>query len=214
MVIKRKTRNLRQKAPLWICLVAGVSAVAMVALVVLFSARTVQADAGLPRPVFIASAAQPPASATPVSLAPAKLPATLVVQKPSDLEPRVPQNAPTPAAQSWNDRIHGVASWYGGVFNGRKTASGEVYDMNAMTACHPSLPFGSIVRVVNVHNHRSVVVRITDRGDLVEEGRIIDLSYGAAQKLGMTWNGLAHVDLQVLSLGKQQKQPEQVASSR
>jgi len=187
----------------------------MVALVVLFSARTVQADAGLPRPVFIASAAQPQTSATPVSLAAAKLPATLAVKKPSDQEPRIPQNAPTPAAQSWSDRIHGVASWYGGVFNGRKTANGEVYDMNAMTACHPSLPFGSIVRVVNVHNHRSVMVRITDRGDLVEEDRIIDLSYGAAQKLGMTWNGLAHVDLQVLSLGKQQKQPEQqVASTR
>src|SRR6202167_3619425 len=204
MVRTRKTRNLRQKAPLWICLVAAVSAVAMVALVVLFSARTVQADAGLPRPVFITPAASPQASATPASLVPpAHTRATT-----ADLEPRVPQNAPTPAAKSWNDRIHGVASWYGGVFNGRKTASGEVYDMNAMTACHPSLPFGSIVRVVNVHNHRSVVVRITDRGDLVEEGRIIDLSYGAAQKLGMTWNGVAHVDLQVLSLGKQQKQPE------
>ena len=183
----------------------------MVALVVLFSARTVQADAGLPRPVFITSAAQPQASATPASLVPPAHTAAALIDK----EPRIPQNAPTSAAQSWNDRIHGVASWYGGVFNGRKTASGEVYDMNAMTACHPSLPFGSIVRVVNVHNHRSVVVRITDRGDLVEEGRIIDLSYGAAQKLGMTWNGIAHVDLQVLSLGKQQKQPEQqVASSR
>jgi rare lipoprotein A len=77
--------------------------------------------------------------------------------------------------------------------------------MYAMTACHPSLPFGSIVRVVNVHNHRSVVVKITDRGDLVEEGRIIDLSYGAAKKLGMTQAGLAKVDLQVLSLGKLQR---------
>ena len=74
--------------------------------------------------------------------------------------------------------------------------------MNAMTACHPSLPFGSLVRVVNVKNHHSVVVRITDRGDLVEEGRVIDLSYAAAKKLGMTWNGLAKVDLQVLSVGK------------
>lgn len=192
MVIKRKTRNLRRKAPLWICLVAGVSAVAMVALVVLFSARTVQADAGLPRPALPAPAASPRAIATPPSLA--------------DQEPRIPQNAPTAAAQNWKDRIRGVASWYGGVFNGRKTASGEVYDMYAMTACHPSLPFGSIVRVVNVHNHRSVVVRITDRGDLVEEGRIIDLSYGAARKLGMTESGLAKVDLQVLSLGKQQRQ--------
>lgn len=74
--------------------------------------------------------------------------------------------------------------------------------MYAMTACHPSLPFGSVVRVVNRRNHRSVVVRVTDRGDLVQEGRIIDLSYGAAEQLGMTLNGLAHVDLQVLSLGR------------
>lgn len=192
----------------------------MVALVALFSARTVQADAGLPRPVFITPAASPQSSAAPASFAPAAhAPSALADQQARDREPRVPQNAPTPAAQSWNDRIHGVASWYGGVFNGRKTADGEIYDMNAMTACHPSLPFGSIVRVVNVHNHRSVVVRITDRGDLVEEGRIIDLSYGAAQKLGMTWNGLAHVDLQVLSLGKPQRQKvansqQQVASSQ
>jgi rare lipoprotein A len=74
--------------------------------------------------------------------------------------------------------------------------------MYAMTACHPTLPFGSVVRVVNRTNHRSVVVRITDRGDLLNEGRIIDLSYGAADKLGMTLAGLAKVDLQVLSLGK------------
>jgi len=191
--MKRKTRNLRRKAPLWICLVAGVSAVAMVALVVLYSARTVQADASLPRPAFTAPAASPATSATPASLA--------------DQEP--PQTAPTPAAQNWKDRIRGVASWYGGVFNGRKTASGETYDMYAMTACHPSLPFGSIVRVVDLRNHHSVVVRITDRGDLVEEGRIIDLSYGAAKKLGMAKAGLAKVELQVLSLGKQQKHPEQ-----
>ena len=190
--MKRKTRNLRRKAPLWLCLVAGVSAVAMVALVVLYSARTVQADASLPRPAFTASAVSPASSATPISL--------------SDQEPSIPQNAPTPAAKSWKDRIQGVASWYGGVFNGRRTASGEPYNMYAMTACHPSLPFGSIVRVVDLRNHRSVVVRITDRGDLVEEGRIIDLSYGAAKKLGMAKAGLAKVELQVLSLGKQQKQ--------
>ena len=74
--------------------------------------------------------------------------------------------------------------------------------MYAMTACHPTLPFGSLVRVVNRRNHRSVVVKITDRGDLVHEGRVIDLSYGAADKLGMTWAGLARVDLEVLSLGE------------
>lgn len=78
--------------------------------------------------------------------------------------------------------------------------------MYAMTACHPTLPFGSVVKVVDRANHRSVVVTITDRGDLINEGRVIDLSYGAAQKLGMTWSGLARVDLQVLSLGKPSEQ--------
>jgi rare lipoprotein A len=97
--------------------------------------------------------------------------------------------------------LHGIASWYGGVFNGRHTASGERFDMHAMTACHPTLPFGSLVRVVNLNNGRSVVVRITDRGYLYE-GRILDLSYGAAQKLAMTKPGLAPVELEVLSLGK------------
>jgi len=116
--------------------------------------------------------------------------------------------AQAPRKVEWKDRIHGIASWYGGVFNGRKTASGETYDMYAMTACHPSLPFGSLVRVVNRSNKRSVVVKITDRGDLSREGRVIDLSYGAAKRLAMTHNGLAKVDLQVLSLGKNEYQNE------
>ena len=72
--------------------------------------------------------------------------------------------------------------------------------MYAMTACHPTLPFGSLVRVVNINNGRSVVVRITDRGDLLNK-RIIDLSYAAAEKLEMTKGGLAQVKLEVLSLG-------------
>src|SRR5579862_2382311 len=189
MLMRRKTSNLRRIATLWICLVAGVSAVALVALVVLFSAaRTVQADAGVPRPSLTSPASPSATSAIQESLA--------------NAEPQVPQGSPTAAARQWSDKVRGVASWYGGVFNGRKTASGEVYDMYAMTACHPSLPFGSIVRVVNLRNHRSVVVRITDRGDLVDEGRVIDLSYGAAKKLGMTMSGLARVELQVLTLGK------------
>ena len=76
--------------------------------------------------------------------------------------------------------------------------------MYAMTACHPNLPFGTKVRVVNRSNGRSVVVRITDRGYLYS-GRILDLSYGAAQKLGMIRSGLAQVDLEVLSWGKPSK---------
>ena len=194
MVRLRKTRNLRRNAPLWIAILAGVSAVALVALVLLISARSVQADAGLPGPALRAPASPLAASATPASLARQGQP--------------VPQGTPTDAARQWSDRIHGIASWYGGVFNGRRTASGEIYDMYAMTACHPTLPFGSIVRVVNLKNHRSVVVRITDRGDLVEEGRIIDLSYGAAKKLAMTRAGLAQVDLEVLSLGHQKRRPQ------
>lgn len=123
--------------------------------------------------------------------------------------------APTPAFASARDAalqtmnkdkkriglIRGIASWYGGVFNGRKTASGEKYDMHAMTACQPDLPFGSIVRVVNRRNKKSVVVRINDRGDLVDDKRVIDLSYAAAQKLAMTERGLAKVDVEILSLG-------------
>lgn len=73
--------------------------------------------------------------------------------------------------------------------------------MYAMTACHPTLPFGSLVRVVDVDNGRSVVVRITDRGYLYQ-GRVLDLSYGAAQKLGMIKHGLAEVKIEVLSLGR------------
>ena len=75
--------------------------------------------------------------------------------------------------------------------------------MYAMTACHPTLPFGTLVRVVNRQNKKSVIVRITDRGDLVDEGRIIDLSFGAAQRLSMTTAGLAQVDIQVLKIGHQ-----------
>lgn len=173
---------------MWICLAAGITAVVLVALVALMSTRAVQADVRLPRSVNTPPAVASAASPTPSSMA--------------ALDPEGPKDGPSPAARQWKDRLHGVASWYGGVFNGRKTASGEVFDMYAMTACHPTLPFGSIVRVTNRSNHRSVVVRITDRGDLIEERRIIDLSYGAAEKLGMTWAGLARVDLQVLSLGK------------
>ncbi len=74
--------------------------------------------------------------------------------------------------------------------------------MYDMTACHPTLPFGSMVRVVNLRNKKSVVVRITDRGDLGNDnGRIIDLSYAAAERLQMTQAGLAKVSLEVLSVG-------------
>ncbi|MGA8867912.1 MAG: septal ring lytic transglycosylase RlpA family protein [Candidatus Sulfotelmatobacter sp.] len=91
----------------------------------------------------------------------------------------------------------GTASWYGEYFDGKPTASGEDYDMYDMTAAHPTLPLGSYVRVTNMHNGREVVVRVNDRGPLVP-GRIIDLSYGAAQALHFEKRGLQRVRLDLV----------------
>ncbi|MFZ0884544.1 MAG: septal ring lytic transglycosylase RlpA family protein, partial [Candidatus Acidiferrales bacterium] len=84
-------------------------------------------------------------------------------------------------------------------FDGRSTANGETYDMYADTAAHPTLPLGSIVRVVNTRNHRSQVVRINDRGPYVE-GRELDVSYEVARKLGFDQHGLAKVRLELLQV--------------
>lgn len=92
----------------------------------------------------------------------------------------------------------GIASWYGPKFQGRRTSSGERFDMNQMTAAHKSLPFGTIVRVVDLKTQRSVVVRINDRGPFIP-GRIIDLSYAAAKKLGIIGPGTALVGLKIIS---------------
>ncbi len=91
----------------------------------------------------------------------------------------------------------GVASWYGPGFQGRKTASGARFNMNALTAAHPSLPFGTQVRVTNVKNGRSVVVTINDRGPFAR-GRIIDLSKAAASRLGMIKQGVAKVRVEAI----------------
>jgi rare lipoprotein A len=90
----------------------------------------------------------------------------------------------------------GLASWYGKPYHGRPTASGERYDMHALTAAHRTLPFGTVVRVRNLENGREIRVRITDRGPFVD-GRIIDLSLKAARKLDMVRAGLARVELRV-----------------
>jgi hypothetical protein len=87
---------------------------------------------------------------------------------------------------------HGTASWYGTHYDGRKTASGKTYHMKAMTAAHPTLPLGSFVHVTNTLNHRSVVVRVTDRGPFVGN-RILDVSLAAAELLGFRQSGLAPV---------------------
>lgn len=91
----------------------------------------------------------------------------------------------------------GIASWYGKDFHGWVTASGEIYDMESLSGAHRTLPLGTVVRVTNVENGKQIRVRINDRGPYVN-GRILDLSYAAARKLGMAEGGLSAVSLEVV----------------
>ena len=93
------------------------------------------------------------------------------------------------------------ASWYGPKFHGKMTANGEIYDQMAFTAAHKRLSFGTLLKVTNVKNGRSVIVRINDRGPYIE-GRDLDLSKGAAIELGMLRKGVARLKIEELSLGK------------
>lgn len=104
--------------------------------------------------------------------------------------------APTAATKVVSTQ-QGRASWYGPGFHGRRTANGERFDQNALTAAHKTLPFGTKVRVTNVSNGRSVVVRINDRGPY-SHGRVIDLSKGSAQQIGLVSMGVGTVKLEVL----------------
>jgi rare lipoprotein A len=106
--------------------------------------------------------------------------------------PAPPTAGPAPAS------LIGVASYYAHKFHGRRTASGETYDENQLTAAHRTLPFGTVVRVTNLGNGRSVTVRINDRGPWVKD-RIIDLSYRAARELDFIRRGLTRVELEVIS---------------
>jgi rare lipoprotein A len=111
-----------------------------------------------------------------------------------------PAARPGPAGAVARDVQVGIASWYGPGFHGRQTASGQRYDMYAMTAAHRSLPFGTRVQVTNLENMRSVVLTINDRGPFID-GRIVDVSKRAAQQLGFERQGKARVSLQVLASG-------------
>jgi rare lipoprotein A len=98
--------------------------------------------------------------------------------------------------------VEGIASYYAHDFHGRQTANGEVYDMYALTAAHKSFPFDTVLRVQNLSNDKSVVVRINDRGPFVE-GRIIDLSLAAARTIDMIQSGTTQVRIEVLQWGQQ-----------
>ncbi|MBI5038770.1 MAG: septal ring lytic transglycosylase RlpA family protein [Nitrospirae bacterium] len=104
-----------------------------------------------------------------------------------------------PYAQGYIER--GIASWYGEEFHGRPTSSGEIYDMHALTAAHKLMPLGTVAKVTNLENGRSVTVKINDRGPFIDD-RIIDLSYGSAGAIDMVETGLAPVEIEVLKWGE------------
>ena len=128
-----------------------------------------------PPPTTKADAPPPTAAPAPVPAAPA---------------------APAPAATG--DQMEGLAAYYSNRLNGRRTASGQVFNQNALTGAHPTLRFGTKVKVTNTKNSRSVVVRINDRGP-TQPGRVIDLSRAAAGKLAMLRSGLVAVKLEVVA---------------
>jgi rare lipoprotein A len=163
--------NVKHSLGLWFGLGAGYAAIA--AALLTFFLPTVRADVRLARP-----AATLPPSAPEASLAPAK-----------------PANPAIPA-----EALDGIATWYGSVLDGHHTASGERFNMNEMTAAHKTLPFGSVVRVVDLATQRSVIVRINDRGEL-PDNHVIDLSYAAAKALKIVKPGIASVKLELISLG-------------
>jgi rare lipoprotein A len=107
----------------------------------------------------------------------------------------------------------GVASWYGSSYHGRLTANGEVYDMYALTAAHPTLQLPSVVEVVNLENGRSLVLRVNDRGPFVDD-RLIDLSLAAARALGFERQGLAQVQVRYLGLARLDEAPIRAGERR
>ena len=94
----------------------------------------------------------------------------------------------------------GIASYYGPDFHGKLTANGEVYDMYGLTAAHKTLPLNTVIRVTNMSNRRNLIVRINDRGPYVA-GRMLDLSYGAALKLGFVAQGTTRVKIEIIEIG-------------
>ena len=108
---------------------------------------------------------------------------------------------------SYSTREEGLASYYADEFNGRKTSNGEIFDMNRLTAAHKSLPFNTVVKVTNLENGMSVIVRVNDRGPFVDD-RIIDLSLAGAKAVGMIGTGTARVSLEVVEFGPDPAKPK------
>ncbi|MEJ8797096.1 septal ring lytic transglycosylase RlpA family protein [Trinickia caryophylli] len=135
------------------------------------------------------------------------LPAAGQTQKFADAKP-IDENIPDVSGFKQTGR----ASWYGKHFNGRRTASGERFDMHAMTAAHKTLPLAAYVRVTNTTNNKSVVVKINDRGPYVR-GRVIDLSFAAAREIGLQSAGTARVKIEGLTQEEALAQRQEVVAS-
>lgn len=112
----------------------------------------------------------------------------IIAKTVSKLEAKVPK---------YDISVLGKASWYGKPFHGRLTANGEIYDMHTLTAAHKTLPFDSLVKITNLINGESVIVRINDRGPYIQ-GRQIDLSYAAAQQINMVGTGVTPIKMEVM----------------
>ena len=110
--------------------------------------------------------------------------------------------APVPEAEA----MHGVASWYGEEFAGRTTANGEIFDPLGLTAAHRVLPFGTVLDVTNAKTKQTVRVRVNDRGPYIG-GRLIDLSYAAAQTIGLIEPGIGEVDIAIVKMGSGDREP-------
>jgi rare lipoprotein A len=135
------------------------------------------------------------AAKRPVSAAPPAPPTTAGTPTPSTPPPKHPKTPPQPAPAGYTEE--GNASWYGKPFDGRRSSNGEIYDMHKLTAAHRTLPFDTMVRVTNLDNGKSTVVRITDRGPFIAN-RIIDLSLAAAREIESVGPGVVPVRLEVL----------------
>ncbi len=123
--------------------------------------------------------------------------ASVSILKPNILNPSNQTSEQTGEYKFTGRQFRGKASYYADKFHGRKTSSGELFDNNKMTAAHKTLPFGTIVKVTNLSNNKSVIVKINDRGPFVA-GRIIDLSHAAAEAIGMIGAGVVEVLVQVV----------------
>jgi rare lipoprotein A len=156
---------------------------------------------------FLASCSHKPARvavapAPPVDQAEQPVPEGTPPEVAEEKQPNPPESSTKPEVEVSPDNKPvqvetGIASWYGAPYHNRRGSNGEVYDMNAMTAAHRTLPLGSIVRVTNAESGKSAVVRITDRGPFIE-GRIIDLSQAAAKQIGLVQKGTGRVRVEVL----------------